>query len=108
MSYWKTGRTLVLGTTRAVLTLGLLLDLTSQAAPPEKITICHAAGQDGTTHFIELNLSYNGAFGRAGHRTCGARFFRGAGATDARPNLPPQQRAPGSSLRGGAAHPRSA
>jgi hypothetical protein len=60
-------RGLVLGTAFAVLTLGLLVSLTSQAAPAEKVTICHAAGQDDTTHFIELNLSYNGAFGQAGH-----------------------------------------
>ena len=40
---------------------------TTQAVPADKVTICHAAGQEGTLHYIELTLSYNGAFGQAGH-----------------------------------------
>jgi len=37
------------------------------AAPAEKVTICHAAGQDGTTHFVEITASYNAIYGQAGH-----------------------------------------
>lgn len=33
----------------------------------EKITICHAAGQEGTTHFVTLTISRNAVFGPAGH-----------------------------------------
>ena len=40
---------------------------TLNAEPAEKVTICHAAGREGTEHFIELTLSWNGAFGQAGH-----------------------------------------
>lgn len=40
---------------------------TVTAAPAEKVTICHAAGQDGTTHFVEITISWNAAFGQAGH-----------------------------------------
>lgn len=32
-----------------------------------KVTLCHAAGQAGTTKFTTLTISYNAAFGRAGH-----------------------------------------
>jgi hypothetical protein len=67
MTYWKTGRTLALGTALAVLSLGLLVGLTSQAAPAPKVTICHAAGQADTTHFVEVTASYNAIFGQAGH-----------------------------------------
>ena len=37
------------------------------ASANDKVTFCHAAGRDGTTHFIELTTSYNAAFGQAGH-----------------------------------------
>ena len=59
-----------------LLVLGLLAGVAffaaspTQAAPEEKITICHAAGDEFTTHFIELTLSPNGVFGgggQAGH-----------------------------------------
>lgn len=33
----------------------------------EKITICHAAGLAGTTHFVELTISPNAVFGPGGH-----------------------------------------
>lgn len=36
-------------------------------AQPEKVTICHAAGQEGTLQFVELTLAYNAAYGQAGH-----------------------------------------
>lgn len=67
---YRTGL-LVVGLVAGVAGGALLLTAsTSQAAPEEKLTICHAAGQDDTTHFIELTLSPNGVFGggdQAGH-----------------------------------------
>ena len=37
------------------------------ADPPEMITICHAAGQAGTTQFVTLTLPYVAVYGQAGH-----------------------------------------
>ena len=37
------------------------------ATPGERVTVCHAAGRDGTTHFVELTLAYPAVFGTAGH-----------------------------------------
>ncbi len=37
------------------------------AAPEDKVTICHAAGQAGTTHYVELTISRNAVFGEGGH-----------------------------------------
>lgn len=36
-------------------------------AQQEKITICHAAGRSGTTHFETLNLPYPAVYGEGGH-----------------------------------------
>ncbi len=33
----------------------------------DKVTLCHAAGRAGTTQFVTLTISYNAAFGQAGH-----------------------------------------
>lgn len=33
----------------------------------DKVTICHAAGQDGTTHYVELTISINAVYGPGGH-----------------------------------------
>ena len=33
----------------------------------KKIIICHAAGQDGTTHYQTLDISYNAVYGQGGH-----------------------------------------
>jgi hypothetical protein len=33
----------------------------------EKVTICHAAGLAGTTHYVTLTISRNAVFGPAGH-----------------------------------------
>lgn len=33
----------------------------------DKVTICHAAGQAGTTHFNTLTIGYNAVYGPAGH-----------------------------------------
>ncbi len=33
----------------------------------EQVTICHAAGQDGTTQFLTLTLPYTAVYGQAGH-----------------------------------------
>lgn len=35
--------------------------------PGDKITICHAAGQAGTTKFVTLTIDYHAVFGPAGH-----------------------------------------
>lgn len=50
-----------------VLAAGLFFATASQTAPADKVTICHAAGLDGTTHFVEITISENAAFGKAGH-----------------------------------------
>jgi LPXTG-motif cell wall-anchored protein len=33
----------------------------------DKVTICHAAGQEGTEKFVSLTIPYNAAYGQAGH-----------------------------------------
>jgi hypothetical protein len=33
----------------------------------EKVTLCHAAGREGTTQYVTLTISRNAAFGEAGH-----------------------------------------
>lgn len=45
----------------------LVFSASSTQAVPDKVTLCHAAGQDDTTKFIELTISYTAAFGQAGH-----------------------------------------
>jgi hypothetical protein len=47
--------------------LAPLFVVVSVISAGDKVTICHAAGQEGTTHFNTLNISYNAAFGPAGH-----------------------------------------
>lgn len=37
------------------------------SATGQKVTICHAAGQDGTTHYVELTISVNAVYGPGGH-----------------------------------------
>lgn len=37
------------------------------ATPQGKVTICHAAGLDGTTKFVNLTLNANAVYGPAGH-----------------------------------------
>ena len=34
---------------------------------PNKVTICHAAGQDGTLKYVTLTLGWNAVYGQAGH-----------------------------------------
>lgn len=36
-------------------------------ASQPKVTICHAAGQAGTTHYVELTIGYPAVYGPAGH-----------------------------------------
>lgn len=36
-------------------------------AQVQQVTICHAAGQDGTTHFNTITVGYPAAYGPAGH-----------------------------------------
>lgn len=38
----------------------------AHAAPP-KVTLCHAAGLDGTTQYVTLTVGYAAAYGPAGH-----------------------------------------
>ncbi len=33
----------------------------------EKVTLCHAAGRDGTDHFVTLTIGYQAAYGPGGH-----------------------------------------
>jgi hypothetical protein len=48
--------------------LVLVLTLSSTViAKSDKITICHAAGQDGTTKFVTLTISENAVYGRKGN-----------------------------------------
>jgi hypothetical protein len=57
---------------RAIITLTLLTLLFVAGASgamgkSNKVTICHAAGLDGTTKFVELTISENAVYGPAGH-----------------------------------------
>jgi hypothetical protein len=47
----------------------LLLAFATAAAQPEngKVTICHAAGLAGTTHYITLTIGWKAVYGPAGH-----------------------------------------
>jgi hypothetical protein len=47
----------------AVLALGMV----TAVSAGEKITICHAAGLDGTTKFVTLTISENAVYGEGGH-----------------------------------------
>lgn len=54
----------------AAATLGLLASVAlagGGGSPPEMVTICHAAGQEGTTKFVTLTIPYNAVYGQAGH-----------------------------------------
>jgi hypothetical protein len=54
--------------TLATIVLAILaLALPVLADRPETVTICHAAGQAGTTQFVTLTIPVNAAFGQAGH-----------------------------------------
>lgn len=52
-----------------LIVLGSLFLIGSPALgdPPEKVTICHAAGLDGTTHYETLTIGYNAVYGPGGH-----------------------------------------
>ena len=53
-----------------MLATGFLVTTISQpveAAPADMVTICHAAGRDGTLQFVTLTISWEAAFGQAGH-----------------------------------------
>ena len=45
----------------------LLLCLALPVIAAEKVTICHASGQDDTTHFVTLEISENAVYGNGGH-----------------------------------------
>lgn len=51
----------------AAVLLVFSLTLTAGAVGQEKVTICHAAGLDGTTHYVELTIAYPAVYGPAGH-----------------------------------------
>ena len=36
-------------------------------AKSDKVTICHAAGREGTTHYVTLTISENAVYGRKGN-----------------------------------------
>lgn len=57
---------------RAVAVIGaaLLIALAGSAsvsAGQDKVTLCHAAGLDGTTQYVTITVAYPAAFGEAGH-----------------------------------------
>jgi hypothetical protein len=45
--------------------VGQVKNVNAQA--PEMVTLCHAAGQEGTLQFTTLTIAYNAAYGQAGH-----------------------------------------
>lgn len=49
----------------ALFLVGLVLP--AAGTPADQVTLCHAAGQEGTTQFVTLTISANAAFGQAGH-----------------------------------------
>jgi len=53
----------------AMMIAGLVLTVTpgSASAATEMVTLCHADGQSGTTKFSTLTISWNAAYGQAGH-----------------------------------------
>ena len=58
----------------AIVALILTLGIIGFAVPPvvanatnDKVTICHAAGLAGTTHFVTLTISSNAVYGPGGH-----------------------------------------
>ncbi|HXV69831.1 MAG TPA: hypothetical protein VEB69_00350 [Acidimicrobiia bacterium] len=57
-----------LGGTMAIATLIIAVAIPLTAAgKPDKITICHAAGHDGTDNFVTLELSWQAVYGNGGH-----------------------------------------
>ncbi len=55
---------------RAILAASALviaLAVTSNVAAEDKVTICHAAGLDGTTKFVTLTIARPAVYGPAGH-----------------------------------------
>ena len=52
----------------AIAALTLLLSvLVLPVLAQDKVTLCHAAGLDGTTKYITLTVAWNAAYGQAGH-----------------------------------------
>lgn len=47
--------------------IGGLIVLAGAGPSNNKITICHAAGLAGTTHYVTLTLSWHAVYGPAGH-----------------------------------------
>ena len=45
----------------------LAFTVSASAGQPEMITICHAAGREGTTQYVTLTLPYPAVYGQAGH-----------------------------------------
>lgn len=61
-------RTIITATLIATTTLaGLVVAAEVAEAQQDKVTICHAAGLDGTTKYVEITVGYPAAFGPAGH-----------------------------------------
>lgn len=49
-----------------VLSMGLIFTSTV-IAKNDKVTICHAAGRAGTTHYVTITISENAVYGPGGH-----------------------------------------
>jgi len=52
----------------AFITVGVaLVAASASSATVDKITICHGAGQEGTTQYVTLELPYEAVYGQGGH-----------------------------------------
>lgn len=51
----------------AVTIVFILIVTASLVAASDKVTICHAAGQEGTTKFVTLTIDHHAVYGSAGH-----------------------------------------
>lgn len=54
-------------TALGIATIIMLTGLAGSASANDKVTLCHAAGLDGTTHYVTLTVGYPAAYGPAGH-----------------------------------------
>lgn len=60
-------RRVLVGLTVLLMILAVLWTAGQPINASEKVTLCHAAGLEGTTHFVEITVGRPAAFGPAGH-----------------------------------------
>lgn len=63
---WTLGFTVAMAAGLAVANPGAVAGL-AKNPHGDKVTICHAAGRAGTTHYITLTIGYQAVYGPAGH-----------------------------------------